>query len=311
MSKQEEKIGATELLYILNNLFEKPIITLKSLSEPSILVSLCCEMSQDFEFIQHNISISNTYGIIYSDLSDIIQQMKKDIVAFTGKDAIEQLNIDLVQLLSYKEAELIKIAKMILVYAFTCDKKEDYKKKKEALTDYDYVIYIVVKKYGYGSNIIERKVCEENSDEASVLSKKKDKKIKEITDELSHLKAEFKEYKEKKEEEISRLNEIINNLQQNIRREKERKILFKDYNELKEKSRLYDKLLTDLEKNRENLNNISKERETSYETFRSSSQTNQTELSEQDYLSIIAKKDYEIMSLQASNKLLENKNNGC
>ena len=73
-----------DYLYIINNLFiylqSSPLSSLSFLSNPYTLISLCYEINKDsFQLLMKNLSKTNSYGLVYSDISDSINKMQSDL----------------------------------------------------------------------------------------------------------------------------------------------------------------------------------------------------------------------------------------
>ena len=75
-SENFENLEKIDFLHIINNLFtclhSSPLSSLSFLSNPQTLISICSEVNgESFKIIKQNISKSNTYGLVYSDISEI------------------------------------------------------------------------------------------------------------------------------------------------------------------------------------------------------------------------------------------------
>ena len=111
------------------------------------------------------------------------------------------------------------------------------------------------------------------------LIKEKEKAIETLENKISNIQNEYQDYKTKKEKEINDMKNKVSSLLNKLNILEKKKILFKDYNELKEKSDKYDDLIVKYKK----LKKIVDEK---------------WDLTEQQYLDIIAKKDEDILRLK-------------
>ena len=111
------------------------------------------------------------------------------------------------------------------------------------------------------------------------LIKKKEKAIESLENKISNIQNEYQEYKNKKEKEIKDMKNKVSMLLDKVNILEKKKILLKDYNELKDKSSKYDDLIVKYKK----LKKIVDEK---------------WDLNEQQYLDIIAKKDEDIQRLK-------------
>ena len=111
------------------------------------------------------------------------------------------------------------------------------------------------------------------------LIKEKEKVIETLENKISNIQNEYQDYKTKKEKEINDMKNKVSSLLNKLNILEKKKILFKDYNELKEKSDKYDDLIVKYKK----LKKIVDEK---------------WDLTEQQYLDIIAKKDEDILRLK-------------
>jgi hypothetical protein len=111
------------------------------------------------------------------------------------------------------------------------------------------------------------------------LIKEKEKEIETLENKISNIQNEYNDYKNKKEKEINDMKNKVSSLLNKLNILEKKKILLKDYNELKEKSNKYDDLIVKYKK----LKKIVDEK---------------WDLTEQQYLDIIAKKDEDILRLK-------------
>ena len=111
------------------------------------------------------------------------------------------------------------------------------------------------------------------------LIKEKEKAIETLENKINNIQSEYQNYKQKKEKEISEMKDKVSVLLDKVNILEKKKILLKDYNELKEKSNKYDDLIVKYQR----LKKIVDEK---------------WDLTEQQYLDIIAKKDEDILRLK-------------
>ena len=111
------------------------------------------------------------------------------------------------------------------------------------------------------------------------LIKEKEKAIERLENKINNIENEYSNYKIKKEKEINEMKNKVSVLLDKVNILEKKKILLKDYNELKEKSSKYDDLIVKYKR----LKKIVDEK---------------WDLTEQQYLDIIAKKDEDILRLK-------------
>ena len=111
------------------------------------------------------------------------------------------------------------------------------------------------------------------------LIKEKEKAIERLENKINNIQSEYQNYKQKKEKEINDMKYKVSVLLDKVNILEKKKILLKDYNELKEKSNKYDDLIVKYQR----LKKIVDEK---------------WDLTEQQYLDIIAKKDEDILRLK-------------
>ena len=134
-------------------------------------------------------------------------------------------------------------------------------------------------------NALEIKGDDKNNKNASRrkismnLIKEKEKAIERLENKISNIQSEYQSYKTKKEKEINEMKNKVSILLDKVNILEKKKILLKDYNELKEKSSKYDDLIVKYQR----LKKIVDEK---------------WDLNEQQYLEIIAKKDEDILRLK-------------
>ena len=133
-------------------------------------------------------------------------------------------------------------------------------------------------------NTIEIKALKKHEDKnkkkiSMNLIKEKEKAIETLENKISNIQNEYQNYKAKKEKEINDMKNRVSILLDKVNILEKKKVLLKDYNELKEKSNKYDDLIVKYKK----LKKIVDEK---------------WDLTEQQYLDIIAKKDEDILRLK-------------
>ena len=133
-------------------------------------------------------------------------------------------------------------------------------------------------------NAIEIKALKKQEDKnkkkiSMNLIKEKEKAIETLENKISNIQNEYQNYKTKKEKEINDMKNRVSLLLDKVNILEKKKVLLKDYNELKEKSNKYDDLIVKYKK----LKKIVDEK---------------WDLTEQQYLDIIAKKDEDILRLK-------------
>ena len=133
-------------------------------------------------------------------------------------------------------------------------------------------------------NTIEIKALKKQEDKnkkkiSMNLIKEKEKAIETLENKISNIQNEYQNYKTKKEKEINDMKNRVSLLLDKVNILEKKKVLLKDYNELKEKSNKYDDLIVKYKK----LKKIVDEK---------------WDLTEQQYLDIIAKKDEDILRLK-------------
>ena len=111
------------------------------------------------------------------------------------------------------------------------------------------------------------------------LIKEKEKAIERLENKINSIENEYNNYKKNKEKEIDDMKNKVSVLLDKVNILEKKKVLLKDYNELKEKSSKYDDLIVKYKR----LKKIVDEK---------------WDLTEQQYLDIIAKKDEDILRLK-------------
>ena len=257
MSKNEknfenfENLEKFDFLHIINNLFtclhSSPLSSLSFLSNPQTLISICSEVNaESFKIIKQNISKSNTYGLVYSDISESINQMQNDLQKIILNKEKADMKINIVRLLNNDDKELTKLSKLLISYALFNDNLSKYQSRIENFSKNEKKKIFALLKYFTDKEISKQEdneiIYEDSSDSYSSEDSRNDKET--IT---------------KQEQEIE---------------------------ELREKGKLYDKLINENEKLKES--SKEKDKENSNESLRTSFDTNpKWDLSEQEYLKII------------------------
>ena len=111
------------------------------------------------------------------------------------------------------------------------------------------------------------------------LIKEKEKAIETLENKITNIQNEYQNYKSKKEKEINDMKNKVSLLLNKLNILEKKKVLLKDYNQLKEKSNKYDDLIVKYEKLKKRVDE-------------------KWDLTEQQYLDIIAKKDEDILKLK-------------
>ena len=123
-----------------------------------------------------------------------------------------------------------------------------------------------------GKNMSRRKI-------SMNLIKEKEKAIERLENKINNIQNEYQNYKQKKEKEINEMKDKVSVLLDKVSILEKKKVLLKDYNELKEKSNKYDDLIVKYQRLKKIVNE-------------------KWDLTEQQYLDIIAKKDEDILRLK-------------
>ena len=136
-------------------------------------------------------------------------------------------------------------------------------------------------------NTLEIKATNKKEEEKNKIKKKismnlikeKEKTIETLENKISNIQNEYQNYKKKKEKEINDMKNKVSLLLDKVNILEKKKVLLKDYNELKEKSNKYDDLIIKYKKLKKMVDE-------------------KWDLTEQQYLDIIAKKDEDILRLK-------------
>ena len=121
--------------------------------------------------------------------------------------------------------------------------------------------------------------AKENTLEIKAINKKNEKNDETLENKISNIQNEYQNYKTKKEKEINDMKNKVSVLLNKVNILEKKKVLLKDYNELKEKSNKYDDLIIKYKKLKKMVDE-------------------KWDLTEQQYLDIIAKKDEDILRLK-------------
>ena len=288
MSKNEnnsenfENLEKFDFLHIINNLFtclhSSPLSSLSFLSNPQTLISICSEVNaESFKIIKQNISKSNTYGLVYSDISESINQMQNDLQKIILNKEKADMKINIVRLLNNDDKELTKLSKLLISYALFNDNLSKYQSRIENFSKNEKKKIFALLKYFTDKEISMQEdneiIYEDSSDSYSSEDSRNDKET--IT---------------KQEQEIEALkkrNLILTKENALLKKQLSKCIIKeKEIEELREKGKLYDKLINENEKLKES--SKEKDKENSNESLRTSFDTNpKWDLSEQEYLKII------------------------
>lgn len=292
-SENFENLEKIDFLHIINNLFtclhSSPLSSLSFLSNPQTLISICSEVNgESFKIIKQNISKSNTYGLVYSDISESINQMQNDLQKIILNKEKADMKINIVRLLNNDDKELTKLSKLLISYALFNDNLSKYKSRIENFSKNEKKkIFALIKNFT-DKEISKQEdneiIYEDSSDSYSSEDSRNDKET--ITKQEQEIEA-----LKKRNLILTKENALLKKqLSKCIIREKE-------IEELREKGKLYDKLINENEKLKES--SKEKDKENSNESLRTSFDTNpKWDLSEQEYLKIILKKDAEIQQLK-------------
>ena len=270
-----------DYLYIINNLFiylqSSPLSSLSFLSNPYTLISLCYEINKDsFQLLMKNLSKTNSYGLVYSDISDSINKMQSDLQNSLNSTK-EYIKINIVELLNNNNEEQKKLSKLLIGYVF-CSENRNIKFYEEKMNHIDKkeranVMRIIdYFKENDETNIVYVNEYDSSSDESVDYREVIESLKREIT-------------------ELKRTNAMIVRENESLKKTVNKYI--EDKTELKEK---FDKLLIEYEQIKESSKD---NKENSNESLRTSFDTNpKWDLTEQEYLKIILKKDAEIQKLK-------------
>ena len=245
-------------IYLIVNYYLKPEIKILQLSEED-------EDEGEFEEIDDDLDLNLDEQYINKKLSDPeISKKKKEILEFKLMEKeIERRASDLTITFGGINAKIKHNNKLMEKNINKINKLKLIKSKVNTLE---------IK--------ANNKIIHNNKKKISMnLIKEKEKSIETLENKISIIQSEYQDYKNKKEKEINDMKNKVSSLLNKLNILEKKKVLLKDYNELKEKSNKYDDLIIKYKK----LKKIVDEK---------------WDLTEQQYLDIIAKKDEDILRLK-------------
>lgn len=285
MINNEDEI---DYLSILNNMFcylqSEPLTSLSMLLNPFTLISICYEINnKSFNKLKENLTNNSSRSLVYSNLSNAINQMQYELVTKGSKE--NSIKINIIHLLNNDQVELVHLCNLLIAYSFLTDQNT----YKEKINNFDNEqrenVLTIIKGFHLSLEETPKKEIsisvETNNSVTRAENEDKDIKTKEILGSY-----------------IIQINELK---KKNLMLIKENDILRKEMKEYiireKENNEKYDTLLKQCEELQEKLQE--NENSISNSSFRSTSDTNQKwDLSEQEYLRVILKKDAEIERLK-------------
>lgn len=285
MINNEDEI---DYLSILNNMFcylqSEPLTSLSMLLNPFTLISICYEINnKSFNKLKENLTNNCSRSLVYSNLSNAINQMQYELVTKGSKE--NSIKINIIHLLNNDQVELVHLCNLLIAYSFLTDQNT----YKEKINNFDNEqrenVLTIIKGFHLTLEETPKKEIsisvETNNSVTRAENEDKDIKTKEILGSY-----------------IIQINELK---KKNLMLIKENDILRKEMKEYiireKENNEKYDTLLKQCEELQEKLQE--NENSISNSSFRSTSDTNQKwDLSEQEYLRVILKKDAEIERLK-------------
>ena len=285
MINNEDEIN---YLSILNNMFcylqSEPLTSLSMLLNPFTLISICYEINnKSFNKLKENLTNNCSRSLVYSNLSNAINQMQYELVTKGSKE--NSIKINIIHLLNNDQVELVHLCNLLIAYSFLTDQNT----YKEKINNFDNEqrenVLNIIKGFHLSLEETPKKEIsisvETNNSVTRAENEDKDIKTKEILGSY-----------------IIQINELK---KKNLMLIKENDILRKEMKEYiireKENNEKYDTLLKQCEELQEKLQE--NENSISNSSFRSTSDTNQKwDLSEQEYLRVILKKDAEIERLK-------------
>ena len=285
MINNEDEI---DYLSILNNMFcylqSEPLTSLSMLLNPFTLISICYEINnKSFNKLKENLTNNCSRSLVYSNLSNAINQMQYELVTKGSKE--NSIKINIIHLLNNDQVELVHLCNLLIAYSFLTDQNT----YKEKINNFDNEqrenVLTIIKGFHLTLEETPKKEIsisvETNNSVTRAENEDKDIETKEILGSY-----------------IIQINELK---KKNLMLIKENDILRKEMKEYiireKENNEKYDTLLKQCEELQEKLQE--NENSISNSSFRSTSDTNQKwDLSEQEYLRVILKKDAEIERLK-------------
>ena len=247
-------------IYLIVNYYMKPDITSLNLSEEE-------EEIEEDELDDNNININQ------KEKEENIIKKKSDPKYIKKKKEIQEIKM--------LEKEIEAKANDLTYKSGGINAKI---KQKNALIENNINKLQKLKLIKSKQNTIEIKALKKHEDKnkkkiSMNLIKEKEKAIETLENKISNIQNEYQNYKAKKEKEINDMKNRVSILLDKVNILEKKKVLLKDYNELKEKSNKYDDLIVKYKK----LKKIVDEK---------------WDLTEQQYLDIIAKKDEDILRLK-------------
>ena len=251
-------------IYLIVNYYMKPDITSLNLSE---------EDDEEEEEIEEDELDDNNININQKEKEENIIKKKSDPKYIKKKKEIQEIKM--------LEKEIEAKANDLTYKSGGINAKI---KQKNALIENNINKLQKLKLIKSKQNTIEIKALKKQEDKnkkkiSMNLIKEKEKAIETLENKISNIQNEYQNYKAKKEKEINDMKNRVSILLDKVNILEKKKVLLKDYNELKEKSNKYDDLIVKYKK----LKKIVDEK---------------WDLTEQQYLDIIAKKDEDILRLK-------------
>ena len=250
-------------IYLIVNYYMKPDITSLNLSEED----------DEEEEIEEDELDDNNININQKEKEENIIKKKSDPKYIKKKKEIQEIKM--------LEKEIEAKANDLTYKSGGINAKI---KQKNALIENNINKLQKLKLIKSKQNTIEIKALKKQEDKnkkkiSMNLIKEKEKAIETLENKISNIQNEYQNYKAKKEKEINDMKNRVSILLDKVNILEKKKVLLKDYNELKEKSNKYDDLIVKYKK----LKKIVDEK---------------WDLTEQQYLDIIAKKDEDILRLK-------------
>ena len=250
-------------IYLIVNYYMKPDITSLNLSEED----------DEEEEIEEDELDDNNININQKEKEENIIKKKSDPKYIKKKKEIQEIKM--------LEKEIEAKANDLTYKSGGINAKI---KQKNALIENNINKLQKLKLIKSKQNTIEIKALKKQEDKnkkkiSMNLIKEKEKAIETLENKISNIQNEYQNYKTKKEKEINDMKNRVSILLDKVNILEKKKVLLKDYNELKEKSNKYDDLIVKYKK----LKKIVDEK---------------WDLTEQQYLDIIAKKDEDILRLK-------------
>ena len=120
-----------DYLYIINKMFSylesEPLNSVSLLLNPFTLISICYEINKkSFSKLKENLTQNTSRSLIYSNLSNAINQMQYELVTKGSKE--NSIKINIIHLLNNDQDELDHLCNLLIAYAFLTD-QTTYKEK--------------------------------------------------------------------------------------------------------------------------------------------------------------------------------------